>query len=170
MPPQTKREFCVGSSSFHPHQYQQDAQIRAEVEQLLLKNDLFNASRVLFSLPQDDTYVYHAMASVRLREVQHVIGLGRSNGLHAWYRNEDDNNSVVRTCCTTLMEPILTFCRGIRHPKQISVVIFLSLNRVRWRNQRWRTSRRTQRRPLLGLNAPRIWAIWDIYTLTLLPN
>ncbi|KAK5991009.1 hypothetical protein PT974_09284 [Cladobotryum mycophilum] len=80
---------CVGSPAFNPDELIQDAPRLKQTRELLAKNDLYNASRVLLGLPDKDIYTYHAMTSVKLAEVQHVVSLGAVNGLHTWYRNED---------------------------------------------------------------------------------
>ncbi|EHK47386.1 uncharacterized protein TrAtP1_012520 [Trichoderma atroviride] len=84
-----KAPRCVGSPSFAPDEVIQDGPRLKQARELLAANDLYNASRVLLSLPERDTFTYHAMTSVKLAEVQHVVGLGGINGLHAWYRGED---------------------------------------------------------------------------------
>jgi hypothetical protein len=93
--PQSRFVHCVGSPSFSPDELIEDTDRQREALSHLLKNDLFNASRVLFQLPDPDPYTYHAIASVKLAQVQSVVNLGGANGLHAWYRNED--GSPVRT-------------------------------------------------------------------------
>ncbi|KAK4060193.1 uncharacterized protein Triagg1_10855 [Trichoderma aggressivum f. europaeum] len=85
--PKTPR--CVGSPSFAPDEVIEDAPRLQQARELLAANDLYNASRALLSLPERDSFTYHAMTSVKLAEVQHVVGLGGVNGLHAWYRDED---------------------------------------------------------------------------------
>lgn len=87
--PLSKFVHCVGSPSFNPDELIEDVDRQREAVDHLLKNDLFNASRVLFQLPDPDPYTYHAVASVKLAQVQSVVNLGGVNGLHAWYRNED---------------------------------------------------------------------------------
>lgn len=105
MPP-PKKNFCVGSKTFKPSDTVDTAQQQA-IHKLLFQNDLLNASRALFNIPEDDTYVYHATASVNLQQVQHVVSLGGANGLHAWYRSEA--GSVVRcTVITTYYKTPLT--------------------------------------------------------------
>lgn len=60
---------------------------------LLPENDDFRSSITkTFGLPEDDNYVYHAIASVSLAQVQHAIDVyknttkhGAESGLHAWY-------------------------------------------------------------------------------------
>lgn len=85
----TKFSHCVGNPSFQPSELISDAQRQRKAAELLDKDDLYNASRVLFGLPEPDKYTYHAMTSVKLAQVQHVVGLGAANGLHSWYRRED---------------------------------------------------------------------------------
>jgi hypothetical protein len=80
---------CVGSPSFEPQKLLDDAGRQSQAYELLAKDDLLSASRILLSLPDPDEYVYHAMTSVKLAEVQRVVALGGVNGLHAWYRAED---------------------------------------------------------------------------------
>ncbi|QYT00706.1 hypothetical protein H0G86_007785 [Trichoderma simmonsii] len=84
-----KAPRCVGSPSFAPDEVIEDAPRLQQARELLAANDLYNASRVLLSLPERDSFTYHAMTSVKLAEVQHVVGLGGVNNLHAWYRDED---------------------------------------------------------------------------------
>ncbi|KAH0524695.1 hypothetical protein TsFJ059_007171 [Trichoderma semiorbis] len=84
-----KAPRCVGSPSFAPDEVIEDAPRLQQARELLAANDLYNASRALLSLPERDSFTYHAMTSVKLAEVQHVVGLGDVNNLHAWYRDED---------------------------------------------------------------------------------
>jgi hypothetical protein len=86
---------CVGSPAFKPDEAIEDIDRQKEAVDYLLKNDLHNASRVLFQLPEPDSYTYHAITSVKLAQVQSVVNLGGTNGLHAWYRNDD--GSPVRS-------------------------------------------------------------------------
>ena len=97
MPGTRKYVYCVGSDGFHPENLAQDKELQDQVNQALLRNDLLGASRILLHLPAHDDYTYHAVTSVKLAQVQHAVDLGGVNGLHAWYRNEDD--SFV--CCTS---------------------------------------------------------------------
>jgi hypothetical protein len=92
MPPRESPRFthCVGSPAFIPADVSADKARQKTVQELLAQNnDLYNASRVLLGLPENDDYTYYAMTEVKLRQVQHVVNLGGVNGLHAWYRNED---------------------------------------------------------------------------------
>ncbi|KAM0307501.1 hypothetical protein HYE67_000827 [Fusarium culmorum] len=86
---QPKFVHCVGNPAFKPDDAIEDIDRQKEAVDYLLKNDLYNASRVLFQLPDPDPYTYHAITSVKLAQVQSVVNLGGSNGLHAWYRGDD---------------------------------------------------------------------------------
>lgn len=78
---------CVGAPSFNPNVAITDAHTEAYAQALLLldKNDFAGAIRAYFGIAPTDTYVYHAITSVTLPQVQHVVDLGGKNGLHAWY-------------------------------------------------------------------------------------
>lgn len=52
-------------------------------------NDLRSSIIRAFDLPSDDHYVYRAIASITLGDVQRAIGCGAQHGLHAWYLDED---------------------------------------------------------------------------------
>jgi hypothetical protein len=84
---------CVDSPKFKPNDLVEEPERLAKANELLQKNDLYNASRVIFDLPEVDRYVYHAMVSVKLAQVQHIVELGDDEGLHDWYHN-DDGTSV----------------------------------------------------------------------------
>jgi len=94
----SKPPRCVGSPSFRPDEVVDDAPRLQRARDLLAKDDLYEASRALLGLPERDTYTYHATASVKLAEVQHVVRLGGVNGLHGWYRNED-GSPVCQALC-----------------------------------------------------------------------
>ncbi|PHH85716.1 hypothetical protein CDD83_40 [Cordyceps sp. RAO-2017] len=82
---------CVGNPSFRPVDAVSDAALRQRVLESLSRDHVAEASRILLGLPADDAYTYHAVASVRLDQVQAVVDMGRANGLHTWYR--DDHGS-----------------------------------------------------------------------------
>ena len=90
---------CVGSPSFRPEEAIEDTARHQQARDLLAKNDLYEASRVLLGLPERDSYTYHATASVKLAEVQNVVNLGGANGLHAWYRGEDGSPVSASSTC-----------------------------------------------------------------------
>ncbi|KAI1140751.1 hypothetical protein F5Y05DRAFT_374739 [Hypoxylon sp. FL0543] len=79
--------YCEGAPSWNPTTYIADAALHERAEALLASDNLQGAVVLSFSLPPPsrDPYVYHAIVSVTLPEVQHVVSLGRQNGLHSWY-------------------------------------------------------------------------------------
>ncbi|OAA72141.1 hypothetical protein ISF_01214 [Cordyceps fumosorosea ARSEF 2679] len=83
------KKYCVGSAEFEPSTVAGDDSLQARIGELLKEDDLLGASRVLFKLPENDGYIYHATASVSLAQVQHILQLGDVNGLHDWYKNID---------------------------------------------------------------------------------
>ncbi|KAI5464564.1 hypothetical protein BGZ63DRAFT_481895 [Mariannaea sp. PMI_226] len=86
----TRFTYCVDSPSFNPNELIRDAdRQKLALNWLIKERDLYNASRVLLQLPEKDMYTYHAIASVKLSQVQGVMRLGGVNGLHAWYHDED---------------------------------------------------------------------------------
>lgn len=89
MPRRSDFVYCVGSALFDPKVVIEDAGIQGRVLEALDKDDLRDASRILLQLPDRDDYTYHAITSVKLAQVQHVVNLGRANGLHTWYRSSD---------------------------------------------------------------------------------
>ncbi|KAL8901204.1 MAG: hypothetical protein Q9192_000681 [Flavoplaca navasiana] len=58
-------------------------------------NNLRSSIIAAFDLAQSDNYVYHAVASVTLAQVQAAIQHGGGNGLHAWYPNEAGKPSEI---------------------------------------------------------------------------
>lgn len=78
------RLHTVGSSSFDPDQFIEQWD-EANVPQ---DNDLKKCIVRAFKLKANDDYVYHAIASVTLDQVQAAINARRLNGMHAWYRDE----------------------------------------------------------------------------------
>ncbi|KAL2757742.1 hypothetical protein ACRALDRAFT_1079849 [Sodiomyces alcalophilus JCM 7366] len=89
-PKRAKPILCAGNTAFNPDEYLQDTSRQAQVADHLSKNDLYHAIVTAFGLPEQDTYTYHAITSVTLAQVQHVVSLGGANDLHAWYRAKDD--------------------------------------------------------------------------------
>lgn len=81
----SRHPSCVGSSSFDPSALVRDASILSRTLALLDQDDFAGAIREYFGIPATDAYVYHAITSVTLPQVQHVVSLGAANGLHAWY-------------------------------------------------------------------------------------
>ena len=85
----------AGSSAFDASALVGDVGKQERARELLAANDLYGASRLVFGLPEADTFTYHAVASVTLAQTQQAVQLGAANGLHAWYRRSD--GSVVST-------------------------------------------------------------------------
>lgn len=79
---------CVGSPSFDPDERVHDTAAREEALAHLQKDDFSDAISSWFKLPKADKYVYHAITSVLLAQVQDIVSRRGANGLHAWYRNE----------------------------------------------------------------------------------
>ena len=82
------RALTVKSTSFDPAQFLDIWSQRSS--QLLPRENDFRTSIIhAFGLKETDDYVYHAIASVTLAQVQHVIsrGPGENGMLHAWYRD-----------------------------------------------------------------------------------
>ena len=52
-------------------------------------DDLKSSIISTFNLPQSDSYIYHAIASVTLSQVQEAINHGGKAGLHAWYLDDE---------------------------------------------------------------------------------
>ncbi|KAF5488984.1 hypothetical protein CGCS363_v012383 [Colletotrichum siamense] len=81
---------CVGAPEFDPKAYAEDRERHEKANQLLAQNNLYSAVNLSFGIdPRRDTYVYHAMTSVRLPQVQEIVNMGGKNGLHAWYRDDE---------------------------------------------------------------------------------
>jgi hypothetical protein len=82
-----KPQLCEGSRTFNPDTVLLDAAALDKAAAFLAENDLESAIKTYFGLAQDDKYVYHAITSVTLAQVQRVVNLGSANGLHDWYRD-----------------------------------------------------------------------------------
>ena len=89
MPTSSSVPLTLGSKSFEPEKLFQDDERLKEAHANLDSNDLRSAILALFSLPENDTYVYHAVASVTLAQVQQAIAQGDQHGLHDWYKDEE---------------------------------------------------------------------------------
>jgi hypothetical protein len=53
-------------------------------------NDFRTCVVEAFGLSQNDDYVYHAVASVTLAQVQAAVNAGARNGMHDWYKDSVD--------------------------------------------------------------------------------
>lgn len=86
---------CVGSRPpFEPQTRCRDVAALQAAEELLAKDDFAGAIRSFFQIPVGDDYVYHALASVKLEEVQRAVESGGAGGRHAWYRRSEDGQPV----------------------------------------------------------------------------
>ena len=86
------REYEIpigGTRISNPRNYfSLDEQRRQSLESLMC-GDLRSAMMKGFGLAANDSYVYHAIASVTLAQVQDAIEAGRANGLCDWYQDAD---------------------------------------------------------------------------------
>jgi hypothetical protein len=85
----SSQPFITGSKSFDPQQLLQDEEKLKTANAFLRKDDLHSAIIIYFSLPENDSYVYHAVASVTLAQAQQAILQGDQHGLHDWYKDGD---------------------------------------------------------------------------------
>ena len=82
---QRKKPDTVSSTSFDPDNFFEEW----SPERVPQENNLQAAIIRDFSLKPTDDYVYHAIASVTLGQVQNAINHGAANGMHAWYLFDD---------------------------------------------------------------------------------
>jgi hypothetical protein len=83
----SSQPYTIGSKSFNPQQLLQDEEKLKIANAFLGKGDLHSAIITYFSLPENDSYVYHAVASVTLAQAQQAILQGDLHGLHDWYKD-----------------------------------------------------------------------------------
>ena len=82
MPSVQRKARTTGSAKWEPDVFFETW----ESSKTLPKDDDLRTSIIsAFNLSNRDSYVYHAIASVSLAEVQEAIKNGNENGLHAWY-------------------------------------------------------------------------------------
>jgi hypothetical protein len=89
MPTTATAPSTVGPESFDPEALFQDEQKLKEANSFLANNDLRSAIIAFFALPAADNYVYHAVSSVTLSQVQQAVLQGDLHGLHDWFKDED---------------------------------------------------------------------------------
>lgn len=85
----------VKSARFDPQKFFDDWSKRGS--ELLPQNDDFRASIInAFGLKESDDYIYHAIASVTLAQVQYAVsrGAGENGILHAWYRDSEGKQVI----------------------------------------------------------------------------
>ena len=90
------KAITIGSSSFDPGQFLD----RWQASDVPQDNNLGDSIRTSFGLKPTDDYVYHAVASVTLAQVQVAIHHGDANGMHAWYRDESGQQVAQRIALT----------------------------------------------------------------------
>jgi hypothetical protein len=90
-PPQAR---TLKSASFDPARF---FDIWPEQRAQLLPNDNDFRTSIIhaFGLKDTDDYVYHAIASVTLAQVQQVVSRAEDGMLHAWYR-DSEGQQVMR--------------------------------------------------------------------------
>lgn len=77
--------LAINSSGKAWNKFSDDEEDIQKAKESLARNDLRKAITTAFNLDENDHYVYHAIASVTLEQVQQVIDAGGANGLHKWY-------------------------------------------------------------------------------------
>jgi hypothetical protein len=92
MPATATAPSTVGAESFDPDDLFQDEQKLKEANSHLANNDLRSAVIAFFALPATDDYVYHAISSVTLAQVQQAVQQGGQHGLHDWYKDVDSKS------------------------------------------------------------------------------
>lgn len=78
--------------------------------------DLYTAISKAFNIRQPDKYVYHAIASVTLGQVQQAVNAGSQHGLHAWYRDAEGKPVGPGSYLVARLPPNCLF-RSIQHLK-----------------------------------------------------
>ncbi len=88
------RAQTTGSADFEPDDFL--ASWAKDSKTLLpQENGLRSSIIAAFNLGQSDNYVYHAVASVTLAQVQDAIEHGSDHGFHAWYSDDAGKPSEV---------------------------------------------------------------------------
>ena len=96
----------TGIPTSNPHSYFKDASHTSDALAKLYGNEFRSAVIRGFNLPEDDSYVYHAIASVTLSQVQAAIEAGTAHGLCDWYL--DEKGTTVPAIHSSLNIPSLT--------------------------------------------------------------
>lgn len=86
----SKPTFCIGSSTFDPAIAIHDAPtLDRALRALHDDDDLAGAVRIYFGIPEEDAFVYHAMASFTLEQAQVVVREGRGGGWYDFWVGEE---------------------------------------------------------------------------------
>ena len=88
MPGAQRKARTTGSAQWNPDKFFDEWD---KIKQLPKHDDLRTSIIKAFNLSERDSYVYHAIASVTLAQVQEGINSGSAHGLHAWYLDNDNN-------------------------------------------------------------------------------
>ncbi|KAL8947429.1 MAG: hypothetical protein Q9222_006287 [Ikaeria aurantiellina] len=95
MPPaKSPSAQTTGAARFNPDTFF-DAWSENAPSLLPQSDDLRSSIVAAFDLAKSDNYVYHAIASVTLAQVQEAIEHGGEHGLHAWYPDESGRASEL---------------------------------------------------------------------------
>ena len=93
MPPKSRGPYTAGSPTFSPSALLSSPEALTQAITHLLPSpthphgSLHSAISSYFAIPPSETYLYHALISVNLSQVQSAIDAGAANGLHDWYRD-----------------------------------------------------------------------------------
>lgn len=84
-----QRPFTIKSQGFDPDAFF-ETWTQGEI-QSPENDDLKTSVTKAFRLSENDSYVYHAIISTTLAQVQEAVQAGARNGLHAWYTDADES-------------------------------------------------------------------------------
>lgn len=107
-PAKGPRAQTIGSAQFEPGIFF-DSWAKDPGSLLPLDNDLRTSITTAFNLPESDNYVYHAVASVTLKQVQEAIEHGGQNGFHAWYTDGSGKKSEVSHCSLYRVQNLMAY-------------------------------------------------------------
>ena len=102
MPPSRPDPATVGSNSFDPDNFFETWSAESCPQEDDLRDTIIRA----FGLKATDDYVYRAIASVTLSQVQEAIAAGRRHGLHAWYVDGHGREVFPPSALSLLVPPL----------------------------------------------------------------
>lgn len=130
-PAKGPRAQTIGSAQFEPGTFF-DSWAKDPGSLPPLDNDLRTSITTAFNLPESDNYVYHAVASVTLKQMQEAIEHGGQNGLHAWYTDGSGKKSEVSHCSLYRVQNLMAYTPG-SHPTIASFSFADRFQRLRQR-------------------------------------